>query len=628
MQNWYFPYGKDIEPESVNNARIETFRDNIVESLAREICQNSLDAALYDDKPVKVVFEEREIDTNKIPDIESFKDEIIPLSRETWKKDRNAQEFLNTYEEILNGDKIKVLKISDFNTIGLEKENWESLIEKAGTSVKNDIGSAGSFGIGKAAPFASSDLRMVFYSTKLKDGIEKSIGVTKFISYDRTDDMTTQGVGYLGEQGKIPMNNQKSFGFDKRLECGTDIYIIGFNQKEDWSKEIISSLLESFMVSIYEEKLIIRVKDIEINKVTMGSLIMKLKDGNVDELKNYYSVLIDENSLKISLDERFKRYGFNDDDGYLLISKGEEANRSVLMTRKAGMKIYDRKNISGSIQFNGIFQATGNDFNAMLKAMENPNHNDWIADRYRDTKEAKKLLQDIYRFCKENVMEYYQEKVENQIDAFGISEFLPNRLNKEETDSKEDEGLEEEIREVVLKPREAKKSGNKAINNKEFEDKLVRDGIIDGDEYGKGTPKDSDTKIKGGKNYGGVGNPDGKNKLDEEGTRNTLRKNRKFEETSKYKATIIEEDYRNGKYRLMLRGKSNTEKVKVELNLVGENGSGYKESIISAKIKEENLVVFNNYLIIESPSDDLNIIELKLPFKNRVKTEVSIYEYR
>lgn len=629
MKRWYFPYGKDIEPESVNNARIETFKDNILESLSREVCQNSLDAALDENRPVKVTFEEKEIDVNKIPDIKSFIEEVIPRSRTTWENDNNVQEFLDTYESTLNNNKIKVLKISDYNTTGLEKGNWESLIEKAGTSVKSDVSSAGSFGIGKAAPFASSDLRMVFYSTRLGSGEEKSIGVSKFISYNRSDGMTTQGVGYLGEMEKTPMRVQKTFGFNKRLQCGTDIYIIGFNQKKGWSKKIIYSLLENFTLSIYLEKLIIKVEGTEINKDTMGALIKNLKGRKFDEIKNYYSVLTDEDVLKIKLDERFKNYGFEEDDGYLLISKKENANRSVLMTRKAGMKIYDKKRISGSIQFNGIFQATGDSFNAMLKAMENPNHSDWIADRFTDNpRQAKELLLDIFRFCKENVVEHFQDKVENQVDAFGISEFLPNKINEEATSKDEDEGLEEEIKDVILKPREVKIIEKQTISTKDFEKQLVRKGIIDGYEQGEGTPKDTNTKTKGGKNLGGLGQVGGKNKEDESGRKSSIKSNKSFKETNKYVARIIEKNYKHGEYRLILNGKNKTEKLKVQLNLVGENGYGYKDSIIHAKDNQKYLKVNKDYLIIEDLNKELNIIDLKLPYKNRVKIGVKMYDYR
>ncbi|URI13759.1 hypothetical protein [Ligilactobacillus salivarius] len=54
---WYFPGGKDLQMESGSNASLETFKDNPLDSLAREICQNSLDAGIEgSNKPVRVEF--------------------------------------------------------------------------------------------------------------------------------------------------------------------------------------------------------------------------------------------------------------------------------------------------------------------------------------------------------------------------------------------------------------------------------------------------------------------------------------------------------------------------------------------------------------------------------------------
>ncbi|RKJ16181.1 hypothetical protein D7X33_47490, partial [Butyricicoccus sp. 1XD8-22] len=59
---------------------------------------------------------------------------------------------------ILNEQEIPFLRISDFNTKGLEGAQtgelgspWSSLVREAGSSNKGDS-SGGSFGIGKSAP--------------------------------------------------------------------------------------------------------------------------------------------------------------------------------------------------------------------------------------------------------------------------------------------------------------------------------------------------------------------------------------------------------------------------------------------------------------------------------------------
>lgn len=630
MRKWYFPYGKDIEKESVNNARIETFRDNILESLTREICQNSLDASSDSNKPVKVSFNQKLVGTHAILDRESFKKYIIPKARKTWKNDKNAQEFLNFYENILNQRNIKILKISDYNTTGLMEENWESLIENAGISVKADISSAGSFGIGKAAPFASSDLRMVFYNTKLKNGEEKSIGVTKFVSYDRPDGMTAQGVGYLGEGARRPMRNQISFGFEERTECGTDIYVIGFNQDNCWKNVMVGSVLENFLISIYNEKLVVDVEGTIIDKNTMGELIAELDDRRYKQIKNYHSVLVDDNAKEIYLDDRFIRFGFEEKDGVLLLSKGEMANRSILMTRKAGMKILDRKNIHGSIQFNGIFQAEGEKFNEVLKEMENPNHNDWIATRYtKNPREAKRLLDAIYRFIKDNVIKHYQEKIEESVDAFGIKDFLPNNLDKDtnnEDGDKEKGSLDNHIEEVILKPRKVKRTMVEGVSGQDVERDMIRSGIIDGDETGPGTPKDSLTKTKGNGNNQGVGNPGGDNKEDPDGEKVVIAKRNRFEESDRFQTKLIERDYRNGEYRLILMGNTKSDKLKIQINLVSETGYNYKDNLEAAYFNKQELKVINDHFILENPTTETNLINFKIPHSNRIRMGVRIYE--
>jgi hypothetical protein len=64
---WYFPSGRNLEKTSASNAYVETFTDHKLESLAREICQNSLDAADGSNQPVRVSFKLMQIDTQDLP---------------------------------------------------------------------------------------------------------------------------------------------------------------------------------------------------------------------------------------------------------------------------------------------------------------------------------------------------------------------------------------------------------------------------------------------------------------------------------------------------------------------------------------------------------------------------------
>lgn len=47
MENkWLFPNGKNLTPRGANDPAINSFLDNVIDSLTREVIQNSLDAKI------------------------------------------------------------------------------------------------------------------------------------------------------------------------------------------------------------------------------------------------------------------------------------------------------------------------------------------------------------------------------------------------------------------------------------------------------------------------------------------------------------------------------------------------------------------------------------------------------
>jgi hypothetical protein len=69
----------DVE-EGLGNAGIETYRDDPYASLAREIGQNSRDAAVH--SPVQVRFDLKHVPTDQIPAIESLRNAVTCCLRE------------------------------------------------------------------------------------------------------------------------------------------------------------------------------------------------------------------------------------------------------------------------------------------------------------------------------------------------------------------------------------------------------------------------------------------------------------------------------------------------------------------------------------------------------------------
>lgn len=140
MNGWYFPSRGHAETEGFSNAGLAEFRGNPLQALAREICQNSLDAADGSGRAVRVEFHRDFIDIKRFPGMNQMQ-KIIQACDEFWGKegDANTKNFLQkakTLSGVLDslGPKEKMPKcfITSFEQIikrSLKKPshfiNWE-----------------------------------------------------------------------------------------------------------------------------------------------------------------------------------------------------------------------------------------------------------------------------------------------------------------------------------------------------------------------------------------------------------------------------------------------------------------------------------------------------------------------
>lgn len=70
---WNFPSNNHSQTIGIADSGVETFKGTPIKSLAREICQNSLDARLDNSQPARIEFETFEIDPKTIPDAGNLK---------------------------------------------------------------------------------------------------------------------------------------------------------------------------------------------------------------------------------------------------------------------------------------------------------------------------------------------------------------------------------------------------------------------------------------------------------------------------------------------------------------------------------------------------------------------------
>ncbi|WP_069203030.1 hypothetical protein [Bacillus testis] len=645
MPYWNFPAVIGGNINSINNAGLETFRDNALDSLTREICQNSLDAVKDVSKPVTVEFNQFTAETTLFPG----KGEMVEVFRaceETWKnKNKKSEEFIDQALELLGKKNLNFLRVSDFNTIGLKgaKEAelgspWSSLVKEAGSSNKGDE-SGGSFGIGKAAPFLNSQLRTLFYSSLDEDGYASHIGVANIMSFIKKNQEITVGNGYFTDhkdsraiEGLIHIDH--SF---ERAESGTDIFIAAFEPGSGWEQEIIRSILHNFFITVFRKKLVVKVNDFTISHENLDELIGGLEDNEENRiLKNYYRLLSSEDTIKVPYPARSYKRGiaFEEGEAELLLMEGEDLNRRVLMTRKTGMRLFEQKNINGSISFTGLFMITGSHMNSLFKQLENPAHNGWMPNRYeKDPKLANKIYADLRKFIREQVKELFNRNTADVMDAVGLSDFLPNRVSVSEQGKNKTESINSTIKSITYKKKEQqpkKKQRKKGTEPSDIDEQLLGEfGIGPGESGGNGFSEGG----QGGDAGGGTSETEGKHDVDEGAEGNLSNEKKKSPKTTPVasKQKYICNDKANGAYQFMISPDKALQKGELKFTVMGEQSdfdlpvriAHFMDSDIHVERIAGNTVHFT----CDTKKKNLNI-RIEVDYSEYCAMEVEVYEVK
>lgn len=423
-QQWNFPSNNYGQVLGIADSGVETFKGTPIKSLAREICQNSLDAKLNDQDPVRIEFRAFEITPIEIPDYENLED-AFKRALDFWSQQKStvAKKFFTQALKTIHKQTISCLRISDYNTSGLigsqEEYNspWCNLIKSSGASDKS--GSyGGSFGIGKFAPFACSHLRTVFYSTSDKDGMCASQGVSRLTSFKNKKNETTQGIGYYGNDQNSPMCKQFSldpgYSRDKNI-FGTDIFVLGFNGDEGWQQQMVASVLDGFLYAVYNGLLVVDVDGTVIQKESLEELMISHKEHFNEHADEYYQTLTNETIAKT-----FTKDIMDDPEieGKLTLRLMimPSFSRRVAMIRQTGMKIKDKGNVSGTIPFAGTLFIEGYAINSYLRGLENPQHLEWEIERAENKSKAKHLLNMLLHFVKSSLEELKNDDSEEALD--------------------------------------------------------------------------------------------------------------------------------------------------------------------------------------------------------------------
>lgn len=417
------------EEEGLGNAGIETYRDDPYASLAREIGQNSRDAKL--NAPVRVRFDLKHVPMADIPAVESLKSAVHCCLAEARKAqpqgaDGSSKEvaFFEQAAAVLEEGLIPVLVIADFNTSGLtgpatRGSVFHSLVKGSGVSRKQNDTSGGSFGIGKNAAYAVSDLQAVFYATRYigEDGSHPFLAQGKVSLMSHTDANGDQRLAeaYWGQQGFQPFDKVEDVpDWLRREEPGTSVCAVGFRNSPDWHMRIAYSLILNFFHAIHHGEMEFSIDDgrIEINRNNLATLFADQgirnaaeKNGSLEEFllsAHLYSCLVSEAAVEKILESR--------ELGRVLVRVlvEEDLPKKVCIIRNGMVITYSLSHFGEAFahfpmyrDFVALVTPLDARGSAFIKRLENPRHDSLSSDRLPSPADRAAAMPIIKRLAKD-----------------------------------------------------------------------------------------------------------------------------------------------------------------------------------------------------------------------------------
>ena len=663
--DWNFPESNFSQRHGISEAGIETYRGTLFSSLAKEVCQNSLDARLDASVPVTVEFSKFQIKTKNIPGYAKLSEALNTCLH--FETDQKSRIFFENACARMNDKNIDILRISDFNTTGLtgSKEPytvnpWQSLIKSSGISDKQGA-MGGSYGIGKSAPFACSDIRTVFYTSYDTEGVLASQGVSRLISFPIEDDKNTQsmgyqisiggpakwkvesterftqGIGYYGETEKnTPFFSELNMdtSFKRNGITGTDLYIVGFLEDSKWKEELVVAILDNFLIAIYNKNLVVKIDNITISAGTLKDII---ENFNISEKRkyqsiwSYYQVLTSTDNLENNPNSFLLGDVFRDLGNFELKILYDNLNRKVLISRANGMKIFDLDRLPSNIKFSAVFILSGDKLNSYFKEMEAPQHDNWEPDRHSD-KNAKYVLKELKMMIKNKIIELGKSNIDEQMDVEGIGKFLPDDLflldshtENSKIDKVSDETKKIFTQQITEIPKKRNSmtipKGNEDFNNveimstKDFNDESIE--IIDSIFGNKKIEFEEDKYLK---NEFSI--------LDSDNNVIEIKEINRIEDAN---IRLIILNKKMKKYKLVILSDRDIERACVRISLSGEQNNlkskirnAYKDDIF-----DNPLFLSQDKIYIENlKKNEKFVLTFILNYSDDCSMEVELYEYR
>lgn len=631
---WNFPPANHTISMGYSGDGSDQFGNYPINNLAREIIQNSIDAR-EGNSPVVVEFHHFTGPATDFPGFESFVNYVLRLYSQKNKKevDSKEQNFVKNLMSALNSannsNKIRWLRISDFNTSGLygadtpadKNTPWFAFINSAGKNQKGEK-SGGSRGQGKNAIFVNSSLRSMLVSTyaynKNSNKEEKvNTGVAKLLSLlldeeDKFNPDYTLGVGYCVEDTETAkkynspypglLDLDPEFNRDE-MGYGTDIYIPFFSGEESWDETLEVEVIFSFMPAIKngDLRVVVSYDDTTVRHEIDSSNILQYIQGrgwNKKDCRAIYNVLTSTNTKKIP---------FKDKPGFemtlLLLQDQVDGTNTVYEYRAPTMMKIRKEDKESSVGYTGVLLLEGDEICKRLRSVEDATHSSWYVGKYKDSGFEKRQIEEAL-----NILDNF---ISVECQRFGTSGTTESIYFDVKGWDSEEESLDmsvEQKKEIGLptddiifdmkndddknpRRKRLKKKGNVIDNNGSAEA-----DVLDIGETGTGTEEfthpEGHNKSGGGEIHGGNTN----DVYDPNKGETLVVARRRIATVNARMPSIYPED---GLFDLVFKPEKTGTDAHIEVLKAGVDGESEKTKILSAIMDGTELKIENNKIVLE-----------------------------
>lgn len=458
-----FPIDVADQWDGFNDPGMEHFAGDPFVHLGRETTQNSIDAPLRD--PVRVCFSRISVPISEIPDVDGLRDAILACKRSAESESRKAEAFFAEAKDILAKKMVTVLKVEDFNTHGLKGpcvngKPFFALLKASGQSKKESDTSAGTFGIGKFAPFNLSKLRTVFVSTVWKDDngqLHHYVqGKSRLMSFVDENGKTHQATGFWGEISrcqpisgdpeKVPkwLRRAQSKASMSESDLGTTLYVMGFPEVAKWREILAATIAENFFGTIHEGKLRVEIEggyvvdNSTLKSIFQDETLCKVVESELDRLEAYTGARLYYEALTSGEAIRETKEQLHLGQMELLILIRDQLPKKVGVLRN-GMLITDNferlKRFHDFKDFVAVLRCISSKGNQLLREMEPPRHDSFEPARLMPKKresQGRQALKEVGQWVREMLKRHARDPASDVTKIDELAEFFSDEETEAE----------------------------------------------------------------------------------------------------------------------------------------------------------------------------------------------------